>query len=155
MTSHPLDELSVSNRVLKRAQYEAFEFELLDSDVRVRNASHAVPTDHEYVVTIEDELPVECTCPADANYENACKHRVAVALRRPIIDFANDVQLLADGGARPQRDESGRADTQLADQDDPDESDDCECALLPDEFPCWECVRTGRRPMPTRNERDR
>ncbi|MCU4802734.1 SWIM zinc finger domain-containing protein [Halobacteria archaeon HArc-gm2] len=152
MTSHPLDELSVSNRVLKRAQYEAFEFELLDTDVRVRNASHAVPTDHEYVVTIEDEFPVECTCPADANYENACKHRVAVAIRRPVLDFANDVQLLADGGTRPQYDDTRQADTQ---PDESEESDDCECDFLPDDFPCWECVRTGNQPMPTRNERDR
>ncbi|SFR97320.1 SWIM zinc finger [Halomicrobium zhouii] len=152
MTSQPLDELSVSTRVRKRAQYEAFEFELLDSDVRVRNASHAVPADHEYLVTIEDALPVDCTCPADANYENACKHRVAVAIRRPILDLANEVQLLADGGTRPQRDDSGQAEIQLNESP---ESDDCECDLLPDDFPCWECVRTGNQPMPTRNERDR
>jgi len=142
MTPHPLDELSVSNRVRKRAQYEAFEFELLDSDVRVRNASHAVRTDHEYVVTIEDELPVDCTCPADANYESACKHRVAVAIRRPILDLANDVQLLADGGTRSRHDDTRQADTQL---DDKAGSDDCECDFLPDDFPCWECIRTGRR----------
>ncbi|MCU4802430.1 SWIM zinc finger domain-containing protein [Halobacteria archaeon HArc-gm2] len=141
MTPHPLDELSVSNRVLKRAQYEAFEFELLDADVRIRNTSHAVPADHEYLVTIEDGLPVDCTCPADANYEYACKHRVAVAIRRPIIDFANDVQLLADGGTRPQLDESSSDYTQRVDSEEPD----CECDQLPNDFPCWECVRAGRR----------
>jgi|AntDeeMinimDraft_4_1070355.scaffolds.fasta_scaffold00684_11 hypothetical protein len=152
MTPHPLDELSITNRVLKRAQYEAFEFELVDSDVRVRNASHGVPADHEYLVSIEDELPVACTFPADANYEHACKHRVAVAIRRPVLDFATDVRLLEDGGARSQRNESRQAATQL---DDTDESADCECAPLPDDFPCWECVQTGNQPMPTRNERDR
>ncbi|SFR97104.1 SWIM zinc finger [Halomicrobium zhouii] len=151
MTPHPLDELSVSNRVRKRAQYEAFEFELLDSDVRVRNASHAVPADHEYLVTIEDGLPVDCTCPADANYEHACKHRVAVAIRRSVLDFANDVQLLADGGTRPQRGESPLEESRL---DDIGEPADCDCDALPDDFPCWECVRTGRRPMPNRNRRD-
>jgi len=113
MTSHPLDELSVSNRVFKRAQYEAFEFELPDTDVRVRNASHADPADHEYLVSIEDGLPVDCTCPAETNYKGACKHRVAVAIRRPVLDFANDMQLLADGGTRPQRDESRRSATRL------------------------------------------
>ncbi|WP_245778673.1 SWIM zinc finger family protein [Halomicrobium zhouii] len=95
---------------------------------------------------------MDCTCPADANYEHACKHRVAVAIRRPVLDFATDVQLLADGGTRPQRDDSEQAETQLNESP---ESDDCECGFLPDDFPCWECVRTGRRPMPTRNERDR
>ncbi|MFC7079534.1 SWIM zinc finger family protein [Halorussus caseinilyticus] len=94
----PLARLKTTNRVRKRFQYEAFEFELRDDDICVRNGSYADPENHEYTVRIEDDLPTACTCPADAKYSGACKHRVAVALRQPILDAVRHHQLLADGG---------------------------------------------------------
>jgi len=47
-------------RVLKRAQYKAFAFELLDGDVRVRNESYADPAAHEDRVRIQDGVPDSC-----------------------------------------------------------------------------------------------
>jgi len=58
-----LDSLEPTNRVLKRAQYEAFEFSLLDGDIRVRNESHQNPADHEYRVTVVDGVPAAWSVP--------------------------------------------------------------------------------------------
>jgi hypothetical protein len=92
----PLDQLEYSPRILKRAQYEAFEFSLMKGDVRVRNASYADPAAHEYRVRIEDGQPVACTCPFDGRSSQACKHRVAVAIRPAIIEAATTMQTLAE-----------------------------------------------------------
>ncbi|MFC7114680.1 SWIM zinc finger family protein [Natronoarchaeum sp. GCM10025703] len=168
--SVPLSELDATSRVIKRAQYEAFEFTVEDDGVRVRNGSHANPEDHEYLVTLEGGLPTGCECLADANYESACKHRVAVAIRRPILDAAVDRQLAADGG-KPRSTSEPAGDTPdsspprasqvstdrsqtTAEEDDTSEGDGsdtgCVCTALPDGLPCWECVRTGRREVPNR-----
>lgn len=77
----------VPHRILKRAQYEALVFSWLDGDVQVRNESHADPDNHEYVVRVEGGEPVACTCPADTQYDYPCKHRVALAIRRPVLEF--------------------------------------------------------------------
>jgi len=157
--SVPLANLQTTSRVIKRAQYEAFEFTIEATGVRVRNASHAKPADHEYVVTITNGLPSACECPADANYDGACKHRVAVAIRKPILDAAIDRQIVADGGTPVSTDEedsdtlddpSSRGSSGAgASSDNPEDTetnaDSCECAGLPEGFPCWECVRTGRQ----------
>ncbi len=164
--SSPLRQLETTSRVIKRAQYEAFEFAIAADGILVRNASHANPADHEYVVTIADGLPTECECPADENYDGACKHRVAVAIRRPILDTAVDQQLAADGGPSLSRDRPKETDDSeilvresesenstgatsrpsVNNESDVDES--CvECEKLPRDFPCWECVRTGRRTL--------
>ena len=148
-SNHPLTRLEFSSRVAKRAQYEAFEFTVTPAGVRVRNCSHANPEDHEYLVTITDGVPVRCQCPADEHYEGACKHRVAIAIRRPVLTAATDRAVLADGGEAPVSSE--QADSAGSSTDRPDhasvEADDCEDCL--DEFPCWECVRTGKRALPT------
>jgi len=144
---HPLDYLDAPTRILKRAQYEALTFELFETNVLVRNESHADPEDHEYFVTIEDCLPVSCTCPADEHYDNACKHRVAVAMRRPIIDFAKQTKLVADGGSirsEKLRDASP-SDHTVDEREETADVPDCDCEALPDEFPCWECYRTGQQ----------
>ncbi|QLH84817.1 SWIM zinc finger family protein [Halosimplex pelagicum] len=147
---HPLDQLDVSTRVAKRAQYEAFEFALAAGNVLVRNGSHPNPSEHEYLVTVEDGLPIECTCPADDHYEGACKHRVAVAIRTPLLDAvtaADDSQsVAADGGHVP----PSAVDMSEAEsgQDETEASDDDECPDCIGEFPCWECVRTGRKTLP-------
>jgi len=159
--SVPLAKLQTTKRVIKRAQYEAFEFTIEANGVRVRNASHAKPEEHEYAVTITNGLPSECECPADAKYDGACKHRVAVAIRRPILDAAIDRQIVADGGKPVSADEadpdvseglSSRSTSEAgAPSDNPEDTDvnadSCECDGLPEGFPCWECVRTGRQTL--------
>lgn len=142
MTSkHPLNQLEFSKRVGKRAQYEAFEFTLLRNAIRVTNASYADPENHTYEVDIEDGLPTRCTCPADERFEGACKHRVAIAVRRPLLQamilqrtMRGDEPVVADGGQQ----HGPSAGTAV---DEP-------CSECLDEFPCWECVETGRRELP-------
>lgn len=145
MTEHLLTTLSPSQRVLKRAQYEAFEFSLYEGDVLVRNGSHADPENHEYRVSVDDGLPVNCTCPANSKYAGPCKHRVAVAIRRPILDAVQTMQIVSDGGIVPQVD--GGSDT---------EESRCEygCEEYPKLFPCWECVWTGRRSLSGKGNED-
>ncbi|WP_232700633.1 SWIM zinc finger family protein [Halobacterium wangiae] len=130
--------ITASNRVLKRAQYEAFEFSLFEGDIIVRNASHANPSEHEYRITIQDGRPIRCSCPADAHYKGACKHRVGVALRRPILEAASEMRVLTDGGQPP-----------VSQFDAPElDNEECACADLHEDIPCWECVRTGKRSLP-------
>ncbi|WP_254280774.1 SWIM zinc finger family protein [Haloarcula marina] len=146
-TDHPLDRLDAPNRIIKRAQYEALAFELLETNVLVRNESHADPEDHEYLVVIDDGLPVSCTCPADEHYDNACKHRVAVAMRRPIIEFAKQTKLVADGGSirETKHRDASPSDHTVGEREETADGSDCDCETLPDEFPCWECYRTGQQ----------
>ncbi|WP_435066079.1 SWIM zinc finger family protein [Halobaculum sp. EA56] len=84
-----LRALDPTTRVIKRAQYECFEFTLCPEGTRVRNESYADPENHEYTVRVEGGFPTACTCPADTNRPEACKHRVAVAIRRPILAAAS------------------------------------------------------------------
>ena len=135
-----LDRLAPTNRVLKRAQYEAFAFALLDGDVQVRNESHPEPDNHEYRVIIQGGVPVACECPADEAYDGPCKHRVAVAIRPRILEVVATMQLVADGG-REVDDHASSAEP----EGQPPEGCDCDDLC---EFPCWECVRTGRRNLP-------
>ncbi|WP_458209883.1 SWIM zinc finger family protein [Haladaptatus sp. NG-SE-30] len=139
---HVLSQRTFTYRVVKRAQYEAHEFTVDTRGVRVRNASHANPDDHEYLVTIRDGIPVACECPADTHCDGACKHRVGVAIRTPLLKAAAEYSLVADGGTQPKDgyDHSG-------DGEDTGQTSDCECADLGG-FPCWDCVRTGRRDLP-------
>jgi hypothetical protein len=142
-TKNPLASLEYTKKVAKRAQYEAFEFTLVSEGIRVRNGSYADPENHEYLVTVADGVPDTCTCPADARFEGACKHRVAVAIRRPLVDAVMvDTELAADGGLvdEPQHDDAA-TDSGGTTESAIEEADCAEC--LP-EFPCWECVRTGR-----------
>ncbi|MCO8242988.1 SWIM zinc finger family protein [Haladaptatus sp. AB643] len=144
MTSenHVLSNLTYSKRVAKRAQFEALEFTVDVRGVRVRNASHANPTNHEYLVNVRNGIPIACECPADKQYNGACKHRVGVAIRTPLLQAATEHSLVADGGTEVER--THDSDTEDSDTDQPAE---CECDELGD-FPCWPCVRTGRREIP-------
>ncbi|RBI60754.1 SWIM zinc finger family protein [halophilic archaeon] len=134
-----LDRLDPTNRVLKRAQYEAFAFALFDGDIQVRNESHLDPENHEYRVTIHDDVPVVCECPADETYDGPCKHRVAVAIRPRILEVVATMRLVADGGRTI---DDPAPTTEPADES----PENCDCADLGG-FPCWECVRTGRRDL--------
>ena len=140
--NHVLSHLRYSKRVAKRAQYEALEFTVNAGGVRVRNTSHANPADHEYLVTVRNGIPIACECPADARYEGACKHRVGVAIRTPLLQAATDHSLVADGGTQIETESETHVD-----DSDTDQPEDCDCDGLGG-FPCWPCVRSGRRDLP-------
>ncbi|WP_458190773.1 SWIM zinc finger family protein [Haladaptatus sp. NG-WS-4] len=139
--NHVLSQLTFTKRVAKRAQYEALEFTVVPGGVRVRNTSHATPSEHEYLVTIRSGVPVSCECPADNRYEGACKHRVGVAIRTPLLQAVTDHSLVADGGPQMETPDQNPGD------DDTDQPADCECDGL-NGFPCWPCVQSGRREIP-------
>lgn len=143
MSSNPLEQLEVTTRTIKRAQYEAFEFSLTAAGIRVRNTSHANPDEHEYLVEVDDKIPTSCTCPADETYAGACKHRIAVAIRRPVLEATTQKRVAPDGGS-VQLKLSDQTDT----ESDETEPANCDCSALPDEFPCWDCYRNGRRELP-------
>jgi len=75
MTQTAFERLGPTNRVLKRAQYEACAFSLYDGDVLIRNESHLNPADYEYCVTIVDGIPTACECPADERVVNRDRMR--------------------------------------------------------------------------------
>ena len=134
MSNSPLDVLEYSERVAKRAQWEAFEYTLLgDGDVEVVNSSHEEPEEHTYTVHVEGGIPAHCTCPAWEYQEGACKHMVSVAIREPVREAAGETsQLRADGGVSVESE---------ADSD--ERPDDCDCSPLFEELPCWPCYRDG------------
>jgi len=134
MRNSPLDVLEYSDRVAKRAQWEAFEFSLLgDGDVEVVNTSHEEPKEHTYTVHVEGNIPSHCTCPAWEYQEGACKHMVSVAIREPVREAAGDTsQLRADGGVSVE-----------AEADSDERPDDCDCSPLFEDLPCWPCYRDG------------
>jgi hypothetical protein len=75
-----------SDRVQKRAEYEALECSLGGPNlIKVRNCSHADPSDHTYIVRVEAGESIECTCPADEYNPGPCKHRVAVEANEALL----------------------------------------------------------------------
>lgn len=124
-------------RTIKRAQWEAFEFEVSAGVVTVRNASYADPSDHEYRVVVEDGIPVACDC-TGFQYDSTEKHLVAVAIREPVLQAAQagEMAVATDGGAVTTH---GR-------EDDHCRPDDCDCHDWNSdtiELPCWPCYRDG------------
>lgn len=137
---HPadvLDVLDADEQVEKRAQWEAFEFTVLgNGDVEVVNDSHENADDHTYRVHVESGIPSDCTCPADTYQEGACKHRVAVAIREPVLEAATEDQpARADGGVTP--------DSLVTDDRDDDRPEDCDCGPHFEGLACWPCYRDG------------
>lgn len=143
---HPLNALDFTTRVAKRAQYEAFEFSIDQHIVHIRNESHADPENHEYRIEVADGIPVTCSCPYDARTEMACKHRVAVAIRRPILAAVRaqpSSSTATDGGTDPTA-------GQLPEDDDvasPRQLVSEECSDCLETFPCWECYRSSGQEM--------
>lgn len=91
MCKDTLSALEFDASTAKRAQYEAFDFELAAPGlVTVRNESHANADEHSYRVNVEDSVPIACECPADMYHESACKHRVAVTIRKPVLEAASE-----------------------------------------------------------------
>lgn len=132
-----VDVLDADVATEKRAQWEAFEFTVLgDGDVEVVNASHESPDDHTYTVHVEGGIPSDCSCPADTYQAGACKHRVAVAIREPVLEAASEEQSLrADGGV-------------ILEEFGAEEDDEDECWCDDHDLPCFDCYLEGRRELP-------
>jgi predicted RNA-binding Zn-ribbon protein involved in translation (DUF1610 family) len=97
------DEPTKSER---RAEWEGFEFRVpVPGSVRVENVSYGDNSDeHVYVVSVENGIPFDCTCPAWEyhNPEGGCKHMKAVenrpAVTRAASTTTNGQQVATDGG---------------------------------------------------------
>jgi hypothetical protein len=163
-----VNELNFGAKTSKRVSWESWEFAIEAPHlVRVTNAAYGVEKDdHSYLVGVEDRdgvlVPAECGCPADKyNEEYDCKHKVALAAVGGSVVLEASVnyptpsgniersnasrlseKLRADGGATTEG--SGRESPPL----DAVEREDCDCAGLSDNFPCWPCVRDGKRELP-------
>lgn len=136
MSQSTLELLEYDEQIAKRASWEAFEFTLLgEGDIEVVNGSHKDPRKHTYTVHVEGEIPSDCTCPAWEHQKGSCKHMVAVAIREPLLEaVATEPSTRADGG--------------VAVEAEPDDSSKgCDCDKLSDDFPCWPCVRDGKREL--------
>jgi len=147
MSKSALEVLECDEQVEKRAQWEAFEFTVLGGgDVEVTNGSHENADDHTYTVHVESGIPSDCTCPAWEYQPGACKHMVAVAIREPVLEAASREQpVRADGGVTLEE-------FATTDDRDDDRPDECDCAELSGDFPCFRCYNEGRRDLPGEGE---
>ncbi|MFC7325457.1 hypothetical protein ACFQMF_12790 [Halorubrum rutilum] len=165
-----VNELNFGTKTSKRVGWEAWEFGVEAPHlVRVTNAAYGFEKeDHSYLVGVEDRdgllIPAECECPADKyNEEHDCKHKVALATiggpvilqaavdcPTPTVDGGETTRqtledrLRTDGGTTTERDDADPLPL------DADEREECDCAELSDDFPCWPCVRDGKRELPDR-----
>ncbi|MFC7070515.1 SWIM zinc finger family protein [Halobaculum lipolyticum] len=146
-SNHVLTKLEVSPGPRRRAQIEPFTFSLVAEGVRVTNHRYEEPSNHSYVVTVTDGVPVTCECPADAHFNVTCKHRLAVAIRTPVLQAATK-KALADGGtqpANPGEEDHNRG--EHLDEASGERPEWCECDGLEDGFPCFECVERGHKDL--------
>lgn len=119
--------------VIKRAQFEAFEFELETPGLlTVINGSHENPDDHRYRVNVEDGVPCACECPAFEYGDGPCKHMISIVIREPVLQAAQWEQeasqspTMADGGQ----------DVDIC----PNGQEGC-CGPTGDDLPCFDCYR--------------
>jgi hypothetical protein len=124
--------LEADETAQKRAQWEQFSFHVEASGmVEVTNESYDTPADHQYVVTLDDvtEDAMACTCPHHVHRSAFCKQMAGV-------ETATDDGTLT---AFPSDDDA-------TDEDDA-APEECDCDRL-NGFPCWPCVRAGRKELP-------
>ncbi|RKS81529.1 SWIM zinc finger protein [Haloarcula quadrata] len=105
-----------------------------------------------------DAFEGRCTCPDHDYREVRCKHirRVAFATgNRPIPAWVDADEVDAQLGQHVEEtpkvaatDGGVTLDSFGAD----DRPEDCDCAELSGDFPCWPCVRDGRRDLPGEGE---
>jgi SWIM zinc finger len=149
MCRNTIDALEFDASTSKRARYEAFDFELeAPGLVTVRNESHENADEHSYRVNVEDGVPVACECPSDTYHDGACKHRVAVAIREPVLKAASDYEsgeeqeVATDGGTTVVR-------SRVSEQRGESRPAECDCGPTFEDLPCWPCYREGfRTPSP-------
>lgn len=86
MKTNALSELEYSEKTEERAQTEGMEFDVpMPGVVVVTNVSH----DSAHSVNVTDGAPESCSCKADQFGSGACKHRVACAIRSPVLAAAS------------------------------------------------------------------
>ena len=158
-------ELDFTSRTGKRVAWEAWEFAIEGPYlVRVTNAAYGyLKDDHSYTVGVAERdgqlIPSECECPADVHHESDCKHKVALAVcgRAVVMQSAVDYEPSGDTEARQNAStaaEKLRTDGGTAAQEGEDspldapEHTECDCDELSDDFPCWPCVRDGKKELP-------
>lgn len=106
-TGQPLAAYASDERAVKRAQWENMRLAACPGagKVNVCNVSYGVAAkpEHTYTVTIENGMPVACTCPAFEHREGLCKHCLAVAADEEVLAEATPEPTpptaVADGGA--------------------------------------------------------
>ena len=86
---------AADEKTLKRARWEHLRLAACPGarHVNITNYSHGVQAarsgEHTYTVSIaQDGLPTGCTCPADKYQPGPCKHAVACAADREVLDEA-------------------------------------------------------------------
>ena len=83
---------AADEQTLKRARWEHLRLAACPGTGRVNvcNLSYGVheKADHTYTVTVERGEPTDCTCPAATYQSGPCKHVVAVAADREVLDEA-------------------------------------------------------------------
>ncbi|WP_139328887.1 SWIM zinc finger family protein [Haladaptatus litoreus] len=128
MSTKTSSELEVDETAQQRAQAEQFAIDVdAPGLIEVTNESHENSADHQYTVSIDDvtEELMACTCLHYVHRNAFCKHMAAVE------NTTGDGTL----EAFPSEDEDNA------------EPEDYDCDGLGD-FPCWPCVRTGRKELP-------
>ena len=158
-------QLNFGKLTAKRVSWESWEFTIeAPYLVRVTNAAYGyLKDDHSYLVGVEDRdgvvVPAECECKADLFSERYdCKHKVALAaigggtVLEAAVNFPTATReidaaevttgadkLRADGGPGiPNVKNPAPRDTESASS--------CDCESLGG-FPCWPCVRDGKRDL--------
>lgn len=144
MTNYDTLAEKATEKVAKRAQYEAFDYTVPGTGtVRVTNASYGDDAaDHTYDVTIQNGEAASCTCPADEYQEGPCKHRVAVS-QTPAVLVAATPEVATDGGSTT----TTAPDTEDVLEDDVDEEEDVgsreECWCADADLPCFDHFQKG------------
>ena len=149
MCTNTLSALEFDASTAKRAQHEVLDFELAAPGLAtVRNESYENAAEHSYRVNIENGVPVACECPADIYHEGACKHRVAVAIREPVLEAASEYEreqepeAVPDGGTTIKR-------SAVSEQQAESRPVNCDCLPTFEDLPCWPCYQEGfRTPNP-------
>jgi hypothetical protein len=151
-------DLDYDTKTAKRVAWSEWEFTVVGPfEIEVRNASYNHLSDeHVYRVMIgENGEPVSCTCKGFQHYhspnDRAGKHMLACAtIGGPTLLDAATTFSLESNSAEEQTETETMADKCWADggHQDQHEGDECECSGLAGEFPCWPCVRDGKRQLP-------
>lgn len=154
-----VEYLSFGAKTAKRVAWEAWEFTVVGPHlVEVTNASYGFEKDdHSYTVGVEDRgelaVPAECDCPADMYHEDYdCKHKVALAavggetVLKASVNFATPSENSERPNASTVADKL-RTDGGESKSFDASKHEECDCAGLSNDFPCWSCVRDGKRKL--------
>jgi hypothetical protein len=89
-TESSIDAAEQCRRDALRAEFEGFEFRVpTEGRVLVTNVSHEDPSEHRYVVAVENGVAWSCTCPHHRHRSARCKHMRAVSDRDAVLMAAS------------------------------------------------------------------